>query len=35
MTAQPKHTEIRVEDAIEFALLSRGYAKGDPASFER
>jgi type I restriction enzyme R subunit len=34
MTAQPKHTEIRFEDAIEFALLGRGYAKGDPKLFD-
>jgi type I restriction enzyme, R subunit len=34
MTAQPKHTEIRFEDAIEFALLARGYAKGDPKLFD-
>ena len=34
MTAQPKHTEIRFEDAIEFALLARGYAKGNPDLFD-
>ena len=35
MTAQPKakHTEIRFEDAIELALLARGFTKGDPESF--
>lgn len=35
MTAQPKakHTEIRFEDAIELALLARGFAKGDPELF--
>jgi type I restriction enzyme R subunit len=34
VTAQPKHTEARFEDAIEFALLARGYAKGDPGWFD-
>jgi hypothetical protein len=34
VTAQPKHTEARFEDAIEFALLARGYAKGDPELFD-
>src|ERR1700722_14077506 len=33
MTANPKHTEIRFEDAIELALLERGYVKGDPTLF--
>ena len=34
MTVQPKHTEIRFEDAIELALLARGYARGDRESFD-
>jgi type I restriction enzyme R subunit len=34
MTAQPKHTEARFEDAIEFALLARGYVRGDPQLFD-
>lgn len=34
MTAQPKHTEARFEDAIESSLLARGYAKGNPGSFD-
>ncbi len=34
MTSQPKHTEARFEDAIEFSLLARGYAKGDPEYFD-
>jgi type I restriction enzyme R subunit len=34
VTAQPKHTEIRFEDAIEFALLETGYAKGNPELFD-
>jgi type I restriction enzyme, R subunit len=33
MTAQPKHTEARFEDAIELALLARGYVKGDCEAF--
>src|SRR6266567_758407 len=33
MTAQPKHTEARFEDAIEFALLARGYVKGNREAF--
>src|SRR6185312_15530447 len=35
MTAQTKakHTEIRFEDAIELALLARGFVKGEPESF--
>jgi type I restriction enzyme, R subunit len=34
VTAHRKHTEARFEDAIEFALLARGYAKGDPELFD-
>ena len=35
MTAQARamHTEIRFEDAIELALLARGFVKGGPESF--
>src|SRR4051794_39252363 len=33
MTALPKHTEARFEDAIEIALLARGYVKGDRNRF--
>lgn len=33
MTAQPKHTEARFEDAIELALLARGYVKGKREDF--
>jgi type I restriction enzyme, R subunit len=34
VTAQSKHTEIRFEDAIEVALLERGYGKSNPALFD-
>ncbi len=33
MIAQPKHTEARFEDAIELALLARGYVKGKGEAF--
>ena len=34
MIARAKHTEIRFEDAIQVALLTHGYAKGNPVSFD-
>jgi type I restriction enzyme R subunit len=34
MTALPKHTEARFEDAIELALLARGYVKGNRDLFD-
>jgi type I restriction enzyme R subunit len=32
MNYSGKHIEARFEDAIEIALLARGYSKGDPKS---
>jgi type I restriction enzyme, R subunit len=34
MSAQPKHTEARFEDAIEDALLARGYEKRAPGTYD-
>ena len=33
MSARGKHSETRFEDAIEIALLARGYTKGDPKTY--